>query len=265
MTAPQPGYAFASEAQSRWLLLLFAVFLIAQTLLVASGGWHGGFMTINGAGRLLNDTLAESLTQIGDTLFALSLFLFIAKRHPALLWHAVTAAIVATLLSHGLKALAAQPRPAAVLDLADFRQLGPVLRRSSFPSGHTVTAFVSAACVACYLPALWQRALLLLAALLVGFSRVAVGAHWPIDVCGGAAVGTLAAYLGLLLARRWPWGLRPRVHLLLVLILAGCTLAQLLQKPDYLLARPLVIVVSLLALTVAARDYLFKPSRTRDS
>lgn len=248
--------SFAEPTQQRWLLWLAALLLLAQGLLVYNSGWHGGFSTINDAGRLLSDRFAESLTQLGDSLLALSLFLFLAKRYPALLWQALLAALIATLLSHGIKSLAAQPRPAALLELDSFRQLGPVLRRGSYPSGHTVTAFVSAACVACYLTAFWQRALLLIAALAVGFSRVAVGAHWPVDVCAGAACGLFSAYLGLLLARRWPLGLKPGVHQAVVLILAGCTLAQLFMKPEYPLARPLIVAISLLALAVAARDYL---------
>lgn len=248
--------ALPDPREHRWLVLLAAGCLLLQLLLVLLAGWQGGFLFINAAGRMLPDRIAESLTQAGDTLFALTLFLLIAKRYPGLLWQAVLAALIAALLSRGIKALAAEPRPAAVLGLEQFRQLGPVLRRSSFPSGHAVTAFVSAACLACHLPAWWQRALLLLLALLVGLSRVVVGAHWPVDVCAGAAIGLLSAYLGLQLARRWPAGLRPRVHQGLVAVLVVCALVQLFVKPDYALARPLVVLSALLALVVATRDYL---------
>ena len=62
----------------------------------------------------------------------------------------------------------------------------------SFPSGHTTTSFA----FACVIGFLWPRLFpwLLVAAVLVGFSRVPVGMHYPTDVLGGIVVGTLGAY-----------------------------------------------------------------------
>jgi len=249
----------ADTKAARWLLPVTLLLAVSGVVLVVLGGWHAAFLTLNDAGRALNDTIAASLTQCGDTLFALSLFLLLAKRHPALLWHAVVAAVVAALLSRGIKVLMAEPRPGAVLDIGTFRLVGPLLRHGSFPSGHTVTAFVSAATLACYVARPWRFVLLLIAAA-VGAGRVVVGAHWPIDVIAGATIGVASAYLGLLAARRWNWGLQATPHRALVLILALCTLVQLIRRPDYPDARPLVIAVSLVALLVAARDYLFNRS-----
>jgi hypothetical protein len=51
-----------------------------------------------------------------------------------------------------------------------------------------------------------QRVALLSLAVLVGISRIVVGAHWPLDVLAGALVGWGAAYCGYWTARKWPWG-----------------------------------------------------------
>jgi len=40
-------------------------------------------------------------------------------------------------------------------------------------------------------------------AVLVGVSRIAVGAHWPFDVLAGACVGWLAGLNGAYIAHRW--------------------------------------------------------------
>lgn len=59
---------------------------------------------------------------------------------------------------------------------------------ASFPSGHTTSAFAAAVALGLIRPA-W-RGRLLAAACLIGASRVLVGAHYPSDVVGGAALGT---------------------------------------------------------------------------
>lgn len=67
---------------------------------------------------------------------------------------------------------------------------------ASFPSGHTTSAFAAAVAIGYMRPA-W-RPWLLGAAVAIGLSRVLVGAHYPSDVVGGAALGSAVS---LLLAR----------------------------------------------------------------
>ena len=49
-----------------------------------------------------------------------------------------------------------------------------------------------------------QRAAGLALAVLVPLNRIYIGAHWPVDIVGGAAIGMLAAALTWLVAFRWP-------------------------------------------------------------
>ena len=67
----------------------------------------------------------------------------------------------------------------------------PMPRTSSFPSGHTASAFAFATGAGQALPAL--SAPLRALATLVGYSRVHTGVHYPADVLVGAFIGVSAA------------------------------------------------------------------------
>lgn len=92
-------------------------------------------------------------------------------------------------------------RPRPLLDLGPLIKsgevyihiVGPPLRAHSFPSGHAQTAF----CVATYLSFLFRRFSLILLGLacLVALSRIYVGAHYPLDVIAGAAIGAIFSYI----------------------------------------------------------------------
>ncbi|WP_327306707.1 phosphatase PAP2 family protein [Streptomyces sp. NBC_01298] len=82
-------------------------------------------------------------------------------------------------------------RPRPVLDgVPAARQLTTQPRTTSFPSGHSASAFAFTAGVALESP-LWGAALAPVAAS-VAFSRVYTGVHYPSDVLAGAALGVAA-------------------------------------------------------------------------
>lgn len=101
--------------------------------------------------------------------------------------------VTAGALSSILKFLFGRMRPK--LYWADqsygFTFLRTAADHSSLPSGHTVTMFALAGA----LTLIWRAPApaWYLAALIIGLSRVIVGAHWPSDVLAGACVGTLGA------------------------------------------------------------------------
>ena len=75
---------------------------------------------------------------------------------------------------------------------------------TSFPSGHSASAFAFATAVSDQLPLAWLPLHTLAAA--VTYSRVHTGVHYPGDVLAGSLMGTGAAitvrYTGRVLARR---------------------------------------------------------------
>ncbi len=115
----------------------------------------------------------------------------------------VIAVILAELLTQVLKRLADQPRPLAVIPGMDTHGYPTSPQGNAYPSAHT-------AVVVAAVSALWpwmgwpQRIVGLVFAVLIGCNRVYIGAHWPIDVLGGAAIGLLCGTLCWLIATRWP-------------------------------------------------------------
>lgn len=150
------------------------------------------------------DAVWENITLLGDALVALALLGLLAFRHPQLLPAGLLAGLIAALLTRSLKSLLAMERPLAVLG-QQAHIAGIELQNFSFPSGHTAAAFVVAGVYALVLQRERLTALLYSAALLVGCSRIAVGAHWPMDVAAGAACGWFSAWAGWKLASRWGW------------------------------------------------------------
>ena len=94
-------------------------------------------------------------------------------------------------------------RPLAVLPNPDVIVRGAVALGLGYPSGHSA---VSAALALAALPYLngRYRWLILLIPLVVGFARIYVGAHLPLDVVGGWAIGVGSAFIVHLIAGRPP-------------------------------------------------------------
>lgn len=106
----------------------------------------------------------------------------------------IVSAAFAGILSQVLKYVWDRPRPIMVLH--DVRWVGEPLFVHSFPSGHTTTAFAFATAIGVFYPK--TRWPLYSLATLVGLSRIYLGAHFPIDVLGGAIIGVFS---GLFAAR----------------------------------------------------------------
>lgn len=110
---------------------------------------------------------------------------------------------VATALSVGAiaKAAFAFPRPSTALGESVFRVVGTPDSRYTLPSGHATYAAVLAAAVWPLLG--WPaRGALLVFVLGVGWSRVALGAHFPADVLAGFALGWLCVVVAGPVVRR---------------------------------------------------------------
>jgi len=116
--------------------------------------------------------------------------------------HGTEAVLVSDVVTGALKGLAGRARPFVTGDsnAADFK-FGRGFTdpdRTSFPSGHTTTAFAAASAVTAETGSWWPRStwivgpLMYGGATMVGLSRMYHNKHWASDVALGAAIGTFS-------------------------------------------------------------------------
>jgi membrane-associated phospholipid phosphatase len=201
-------------------------------LLAAAAVWltdsnQALFQLLNALGPLSSDSLWAQFTLPGDTLVTFSLLGLFARRRPDIVWALLLAALFTTLWVHSLKPLLHIPRPLALLGTEQVHVIGIALRHNAFPSGHTATAFTLAGIICLQRVPLALAIVCLSLAILVALSRVVVGAHWPLDILGGAFGGWIGAVIGVTLARRWPLPGSWAYGFGSGLVLLGCSLALL--------------------------------------
>lgn len=93
-------------------------------------------------------------------------------------------------IAKGVKRAVARGRPGDHLDGVQLR-VGSADHGLGYPSGHAAVAVTIATALGRARPP-WRLALLAIAGV-VGLSRIYVGAHYPLDVVGGWALGFLVA------------------------------------------------------------------------
>lgn len=149
------------------------------------------------------NTPVELCTNAGLGVFAVLMLMgwWSARRRDtrsmALALAAPVAVVAAFAVAEVAKKLVAEVRPCYSLPHDYFVDACPVRTDYAFPSGHSTTAFATVA-------ALWllDRRLSTIAAVfavLEGFTRIYVGAHYPHDVIGAALLALPVAYLASLL------------------------------------------------------------------
>ncbi|WP_017446126.1 phosphatase PAP2 family protein [Gayadomonas joobiniege] len=183
---------------------LFLMFLAAGTFFLF--GYHAGFTSLNTWGSQLPETFWAAATLLGDTYVAIALTFFLLAHHQRLIPAALVATVPATLIAQSFKRGMPIERPALVLPEGSFNQIGRLLELGSFPSGHTMTAAVLFALIFLFTEYRWKQISAFILLFFAGVSRVMVGAHWPIDVMVGAAVGIACASLGYYVAHKYQLG-----------------------------------------------------------
>jgi undecaprenyl-diphosphatase len=123
----------------------------------------------------------------------------------AVAWRRLSVFIAVALADLAADSLAAALKSATAIERPPLRYVHPkalvgLPHGSSFPSGHTATSFACATVLSFFVPRAAPAFYLL--ALAIGFSRIYVGVHWPLDVLGGAVLGVAVGLAVTALLRR---------------------------------------------------------------
>jgi membrane-associated phospholipid phosphatase len=200
------------------------------------------FLWLNAACAALPNWLWASLTITGHTgvIFAwLSVLLLPKFKRPDILTGLFAAAILGGLVSTLVKESLQIVRPPAVLAPEQFHLIGHKLELVSFPSGHSLSAFAVSTLLILGLKLRgWRLAGVLALACLIGLSRIAVGAHWPLDVLGGAVLGAACGWSGWQTAKwlhqkRWTQTvIYPSCQTGIILLVSASLFATPMGYPD---------------------------------
>jgi len=235
-----------SRTALRWLPVV--ALCVAAAWLVAAHGNQDVFIALNQWARALPEPFWSCITILGTGACAYALLSFSLVRSPRLMAAALMTGAFAGIYTHAIKPLARTARPAGVLAPEQIHIIGETLTSNSFPSGHSVTAFAFAGLLTFFFARPGRVALVAIPlAALVALSRIAVGAHWPIDTLAGAAGGWVCGMAGEALSRRWTVWTRKPWRIAFALAMIGLSVGLATSNLGYPQAIPLQWALAALA------------------
>ena len=187
------------------LTLAVGLYLIIDSWIV---GKNELFLMMNADFGKTADLIFSYWTNLGDGVIwvAVAVLFFIYKRNKLPLL--IAAILVSTLITQLTKnyIFTAEPRPtAAIADLSRIHTVPGVELHTaySFPSGHTATAFTIYLLACLFIRRRWIIPVGFLCAIMVGYSRIYLAQHFPLDVGGGMIASLITIFISLLIQKQW--------------------------------------------------------------
>jgi membrane-associated phospholipid phosphatase len=180
--------------------------LIAGIIFLLANGKTAAFISLNAYHPFLLNVFFINYTFMGDGIFALCLiaaiFFYYKKKQQgfALLYSFLISGFAVQLIKNLIDA----PRPRIFFEAGQYLHFidgVSLANTSSFPSGHTATAFAIATVMVMMMKDKTLQLFILIAATLVGYSRIYLAQHFLLDVMAGAFIGSLSGILAVYLAQ----------------------------------------------------------------
>ena len=148
-------------------------------------------------------------TCMGDGFFLFPLGMLLVWKNPARQQSLVITIVLAALALNISKHVIDATRPLGILGEALGYGSRARCQKPEHASGHTGTTVVLTGLALLFSGKRVATAAIVLAAL-TGLSRIAVGAHWPVDVVAGAWIGLVCSALGAMISARFNAGIAIR-------------------------------------------------------
>ncbi len=185
--------------ENRLFFLLFSLFVLASICLLTILSKTDGFYFLNPVHNYFLTNFFIFFTYLGDGLFCIAtgIGLFIFKKRSLGLM-VLSSYAISGIIAQVLKYFVIEARPAVFLQKTAYPYFiddVTLHNYSSFPSGHSASAFALAAVLSFSAKNKNYSILFLVAAILVGYSRIYLAQHFIEDVLAGSVIGFVSSIL----------------------------------------------------------------------
>jgi len=190
-----------SLLRKTWLLwTLYLTILVPVAYILTTVPKIDSLLWINGHHNAFLDQFFKYYTHFGDGLFYIALIILLFLKNRPAGWKALASYALTSIVAQVMKNYVYEDalRPRAVLNddsKLHFIDGVEIYFLSSFPSGHTTSAFSIALLLSWLYPKKLNMILLFLYAVGVAYSRMYLGQHFLVDVTAGSGIGMIVTAL----------------------------------------------------------------------